>query len=285
MAGYVGTKAVLLSTTAANVGGDADIGGALDVGGAFTSQGIDDNATSTAMTLDASGNVGIGVVPSAWNSAFDAVQVGRSTALWSQNNYDKMWLTTNTYLDTAGNFKYINSAPVTTYNQTDGTHQWSYAASGTAGNTATLTEAMRIDAAGRVTKPNQPSFRAYRATAGNVTYGSGNIISASMTSTNYNVGGHYNTSNGRFTAPIAGRYLFWCALYNNSVVSGRRIRADINGGVGVWGQNQSHSYSDWTTSGIADLSAGDYVHMVSAYSDTVVFHDVNHSLWGGYLIG
>ncbi|WP_459444231.1 tail fiber domain-containing protein [Alphaproteobacteria bacterium US3C007] len=60
MAGYVGTKAVLLSTTAANVGGDADIGGALDVGGAFTSQGIDDNATSTAMTLDASGNVGIG---------------------------------------------------------------------------------------------------------------------------------------------------------------------------------------------------------------------------------
>jgi hypothetical protein len=60
MAGYVGTKAVLLSTTAANVGGDADIGGALDVGGALTSQGIDDNATSTAMTLDASGNVGIG---------------------------------------------------------------------------------------------------------------------------------------------------------------------------------------------------------------------------------
>ena len=31
MAGYVGTKAVLLSTTAANVGGDADIGGDLTV--------------------------------------------------------------------------------------------------------------------------------------------------------------------------------------------------------------------------------------------------------------
>ena len=66
MAGYIGTKAVNLSTTAATVGGDADIGGALDVGGAFTSQGIDDNATSTAMTLDASGNVGIGVVPESW---------------------------------------------------------------------------------------------------------------------------------------------------------------------------------------------------------------------------
>jgi len=60
MAGYVGTKAVLLSTTAANVGGAASIGGALDVGGAFTSQGIDDNADATAITIDSSENVGIG---------------------------------------------------------------------------------------------------------------------------------------------------------------------------------------------------------------------------------
>ena len=61
MAGYIGSKAVNLSTTGADIAGDADVSGALDVGGAFTSQGIDDNATSTAMTLDASGNVGIGV--------------------------------------------------------------------------------------------------------------------------------------------------------------------------------------------------------------------------------
>jgi hypothetical protein len=60
MAGYIGSKAVNLSTTGADIAGDADVSGALDVGGAFTSQGIDDNATSTAMTLDASGNVGIG---------------------------------------------------------------------------------------------------------------------------------------------------------------------------------------------------------------------------------
>jgi hypothetical protein len=60
MAGYIGTKAVSLSTTGADIAGDADVSGTLDVGGAFTSQGIDDNATSTAMTLDATGNVGIG---------------------------------------------------------------------------------------------------------------------------------------------------------------------------------------------------------------------------------
>ena len=60
MAGYIGSKTVNLSTTGADIAGDADVSGALDVGGAFTSKGIDDNATSTAMTLDASGDVGIG---------------------------------------------------------------------------------------------------------------------------------------------------------------------------------------------------------------------------------
>jgi len=60
MAGYIGTKAVSLSTTGADIAGDADVSGALDVGGAFTSQGIDDNATSTAMTLDGSGNLLVG---------------------------------------------------------------------------------------------------------------------------------------------------------------------------------------------------------------------------------
>jgi hypothetical protein len=64
MAGYLGTKAALLSTTAADVVGNAEIGGDLTVGGTFTSQGIDDNASATAMTLDASGNVGIGTSPS-----------------------------------------------------------------------------------------------------------------------------------------------------------------------------------------------------------------------------
>ena len=60
MAGYLGTKAVLLSTTAADVIGNAEIGGDLTVGGNITSTGIDDNASSTAITIDGSQNVGIG---------------------------------------------------------------------------------------------------------------------------------------------------------------------------------------------------------------------------------
>ena len=54
-------------TVSASAGGTFQ--GNVTVAGAFTSQGIDDNATSTAMTLDSSGNVGIGTTsPSSYYS-------------------------------------------------------------------------------------------------------------------------------------------------------------------------------------------------------------------------
>jgi hypothetical protein len=62
MGGYIGTKAVNLSTTGADINGDAIVDGSLTVGGAFTSLGIDDNATSTAITIDGSQNVGVGTL-------------------------------------------------------------------------------------------------------------------------------------------------------------------------------------------------------------------------------
>ena len=73
MAGYVGTKAVLLSTTAANVGGDADIGGALDVGGAIT--GVD---------AILSGGVYLGGTGSA--NKLDDYEEGTWTPVWTASN-------------------------------------------------------------------------------------------------------------------------------------------------------------------------------------------------------
>jgi len=48
MAGYVGSKTVNLSTTGADIAGDADVSGALDVGGGLTV----DNDGSTVLTVD-----------------------------------------------------------------------------------------------------------------------------------------------------------------------------------------------------------------------------------------
>jgi hypothetical protein len=63
------------------------------------------------------------------------------------------------------------------------------------------TERMRIDSNGYVTKPYQPAFHAVR-TAGNVS-STGIFICNTVT---FNDGNNYNSSTGRFTAPVTGRY-------------------------------------------------------------------------------
>jgi hypothetical protein len=83
---------------------------------------------------------------------------------------------------------------------------------GTADTTINPTERFRIHATGAVTKPQTPAFMAY---GGSQSISAGNYII--FTQENYDTQGNYNTSNGIFTAPIAGRYLFTITgLYTNN---------------------------------------------------------------------
>jgi len=104
------------------------------------------------MTLDTSGNLGIGVVPSAWGTAnsYKAIQVGYS-GLYGRgfSGASETYLTANAYYD-GTNWKYIGSHYATNLNQATGVYAFQTAASGTAGNNISWTTAMTLDASGNL---------------------------------------------------------------------------------------------------------------------------------------
>ena len=111
-----------------------------------------------AMRIDSSGNLGLGVTPSAWNSSYKVLQLNTQPAVWGSS--DTLFLSVNQFQNTSGSNRYIANGFATQYRQDSGTHQWYTAASGTAGNAITFTQAMTLDASGNLgigtTSPTYP---------------------------------------------------------------------------------------------------------------------------------
>ncbi len=97
------------------------------------------------MRINASGNLGLGVVPSAW-AVGKVIQVNTGGAfLYGSAN---AILGFNAYYSSA--WKYVNSDYATYYEQASGEHRWNTSASGTANGNITFTQAMTLDASGNL---------------------------------------------------------------------------------------------------------------------------------------
>jgi hypothetical protein len=97
--------------------------------------------------IDAPGNVGLGVTPSAW-VGYKAFQM-QSYAVSSDAN---SFYNTNNAFNNGTNWIYIGSKFAVRYDQDAafGSHKWYTAPSGTAGNAISFTQAMTLDASGNL---------------------------------------------------------------------------------------------------------------------------------------
>jgi len=122
------------------------------------------------LSVDASGNLGLGVTPSAWGSTSTALQ-NRNASFWATSA--AAYLGYNYFFDGSAR-KYIASSFATEYTQLNGQHIWYTAPSGTAGNAITFTQAMTLDASGNLlvgTTSSGGKFTAFEETTATTTVG------------------------------------------------------------------------------------------------------------------
>jgi hypothetical protein len=100
------------------------------------------------MTLDSSGNLGLGVTPSAWTSAAKVFEVG-PTGSFSNRGAGDTAISDNRFYNGSNNiYKTTNAATI--YSLANGQHRWFNAPSGTAGDAISFSQVMTLDASGQL---------------------------------------------------------------------------------------------------------------------------------------
>ena len=133
------------------------------------------------------------------------------------------------------------------------------------------TQAMYWNEGGAVQKPAQPSFYAYPSADVTLTLG-GAWTTVAFASTGWNTGNHYNTSNYRFTVPVAGKYLVtWSwQLENNNIADWMYFYPRLNGqnsqdrqaGISFSDFRNEAGYHTENGAWIMNLLVNDYIDMV-----------------------
>ena len=181
------------------------------------------------------------------------------------------------FLDSSNAANYLGS--IRSYNNSGYNQSLRFYSTNIGGAKTNEIKSLEIDGYGRTTIPNQPSFFAYKSNGGYT--GSTQVI---YNGVNHNVGNCYSISTGRFTAPIAGRYLFSAFTISSS-----------SGGTGYWSIRKNGSAiagADWSGPGyvnscvtcVIDLAVNDYVD-VQNVTGSMYGSNTSENCFTGHLLG
>ncbi len=150
---------------------------------------------------------------------------------------------------------------------------------------------LSVDGSGRIMMPNQPAFSVTGPYSGNInpiSVAAGGGFVVLWQGVFLNVGSCYSTSTGRFTAPIAGRYVFHASASASAAYGGPYLAIRVNGSLQAASMAICYSstgYSRGAATIIVSLAANDYVDTYfGAYNVTSAI-DLSYSSFSGHLIG
>ena len=152
---------------------------------------------------------------------------------------------------------------------------------------------LNVNSNGHVTKPKQPCFRAKGGSSWTgITTNDGNV-NFPMNYELFDNSNNYNNSTYTFTAPVAGKYIFFVQMYfkfdsNVGYMSNyfTKNNASTQENHQIWGYGNTGLYQDQTQSAtqIMELAANDYVrYAVRTVGDDADFYG-GHCTFSGYLL-